>query len=138
VKIILKNLQKKLPIYPKRIKRTILNALNKEGIKNGGELTFCFVSDKQIRALNAKFHKDKRSTDVLAFDLSLKKNSPLLADIIISTDTAISNARRFKTDPISELNLYCLHGVLHLLGYKDKTTKEKKLMRKKESTYVHP
>lgn len=110
----------------------------KEGLNKSGEITLCFVNDSQIRKLNVKYLKEKSPTDVLAFDLGLKtKNSPMLADVVISTDTAIRNAKLFKTTPLFELNLYCLHGVLHLLGYKDKTLKDKKLMRKKESTYVN-
>jgi len=138
VKIILKNLQKKIPIYPLRIKRIILKALAGEGVRKRGEITLCFVDDKEIRRLNTKYLKKRQVTDVLAFNLgSEKKESPMLADVIISTDTAIRNSKLYKTTPLFELNLYCLHGVLHLLGYKDSTKKEKKLMRKKEAAYVN-
>ena len=61
----------------------------------------------------------------------------LLADIIISTDTVIRNSKIFKTKILDELNRYCVHGVLHLLGYNDHTLKERLAMRDKEDIYVH-
>ena len=61
----------------------------------------------------------------------------LLADIMISTDTAINNARKFKTTPDYELMLYVAHGILHILGYDDRTKTQMKRMRKKEAEYVN-
>jgi probable rRNA maturation factor len=59
-------------------------------------------------------------------------------DIIISTDTAIRNAKIFKTSPSFETENYVVHGLLHTLGYDDLTKKQKALMTKKERSYVHP
>ena len=73
---------------------------------------------------------------MLAFDLS-PEPCYLEADIIVSSDTAIRNAKEYKTSPEHELKLYVIHGVLHLLGYDDHTNKERLLMRKKESKYVN-
>lgn len=55
-----------------------------------------------------------------------------MGDIIISTDAAIQNARKFKTTPAYELGLYVIHGVLHLLGYDDHGPVKTKRMRKRE------
>jgi probable rRNA maturation factor len=77
-------------------------------------------------------------TDVLAFDLSAPGAvRVLLADIIISADTAARNAKIFHTTPLYELYLYVVHGVLHLLGYDDKTKAQRKLMHKKAIKYVN-
>lgn len=77
-------------------------------------------------------------TDVLAFDFTqpLNKNR-IFADIVISTDTACRNAKIFKTTYLYELNLYLIHGVLHLLGYDDRTQSQIQLMHKKEREYVN-
>lgn len=70
-------------------------------------------------------------TDVISFDISENKDE-ILADIIISTDTALRNAKIFNTVPIYELYLYVIHGVLHLIGYDDKRKKDRLIMQRKE------
>jgi len=135
VNIAVRNFQSKIPVDPKRIKRAILEVLSKKGAKKSGEITVCFVSDRKIRELNKKFlHKDS-PTDVLVFPMP--REGRLFADIVISVDTAVRNARIFKTRVSGELSLYAVHGALHLAGYDDKTTKQRQIMRKKERQYVH-
>jgi len=83
--------------------------------------------------------KKKKPTDVLAFDLTDRwKSKKMFADIIISVDTALRNARFYKTSAAYELKLYSIHGLLHLLGYDDHSLKDSLLMRKKEFQYAHP
>lgn len=139
VKITVKNFQKKIPIYPKRIKEAILKVFSGEAKFLSGEITVSYVTDAKIKELNLRYLSKPAPTDVLAFNLSgsIRKNN-LIADIVISTDTAVRNARIFNRRPQQELNLYLVHGILHLLGYNDRTTKQKNLMRKKEEAYVHP
>ena len=130
MKIIIQNLQKKIPIYPQRIKKAVLNTLFSEGIKKTGEITICFVDDKIIRVLNFRYLGRNRPTDVIAFDISENKEQ-ILADIVISTDTAVKNSKAFKTSPLYEVYLYVIHGVLHILGYDDKTAQQRKVMEYK-------
>jgi len=130
VKVIIKNLQKKIPINPNRIRKTVLTVLSLEKIKKPGEITILFVDNGQIREFNLMYRGCDCATDVISFDDSINRKE-ILADIVISTDTAISNAKIFKTAPLYELNLYVVHGLLHLLGYNDKTAKQRKLMQQK-------
>ena len=137
MKIIIKNFQKKIPIYPTRIKRTALKTLSSEGIKKTVEITICFVGSRRIRELNRKYHKRDINTDVLAFDLSRKdKKGHLAADIVISTDEAAKNAGIFKTSTAYELNLYVIHGILHLLGYDDLSKQKLAVMRKRQESII--
>jgi probable rRNA maturation factor len=136
VKITLQNLQKHIPISTDKIKKLILKVLKGQKVKKSGWINICFVDDRQIKKFNAKFHKTKSSTDVLAFNLSDKKNI-ILADIMISAQTALKQAASFKTTPDYELSLYVVHGILHILGYNDRTESQIKLMRKQESLYVN-
>jgi probable rRNA maturation factor len=131
LKITVRNFQKKIPVNPKRIKRAILKVLSLERLKITGEITVCFVNDRKIKELNARFHHENRPTDVLAFDLSGRgrKICPMCADIIISSDTALSNAKLYNTSPMYELYLYVVHGMLHLLGHNDRTAKERQAMQ---------
>ena len=135
MQITIKNFQKKIPVYPARIKKTILKILSKEGLKKSGAITVCFVNERKIKELNLEYHHKNAPTDVLTFDLSEKGN--LLADIVVSTDAAIQNAKSFKTTPFYELNLYVIHGILHLLGYDDKTAKGRKIMQYKANKILN-
>ncbi len=137
MKITVKNLQNKLLISPVKIKKLILNILKGEGIKESGYINICFADDPLIKKFNLKFLKTNSSTDVLAFNLNNNlENKILLADIMISTDTAIKNSRKFNTKPEYELMLYVTHGILHILGYDDRDKTQRKQMRKKEIEYV--
>jgi len=138
VEIVIRNLQKKLPIKPLKIKKLVLKILKKEKIKKTGCINICLVNNPLIKKFNLKFLKKNTSTDVLAFDLSGKKEKKyIFTDIIISTDMAINQAAKFKTTANNELLLYVAHGLLHILGYNDHTQAQKKLMRKKEAAYVN-
>jgi len=138
VNITISNLQKKLPIPRKRVKNLVLKILKGEGFNRSGYINICFTNNALIKKLNNKFLRANSATDVLAFNLSDKKTKPfILADIAISTDTAISNARCFKSTAGDELLLYVTHGVLHILGFNDHAETEIQLMRKKERKYVN-
>jgi probable rRNA maturation factor len=135
VKITIRNLQKTIPINPKKIKEIILEILSGESAASCGQINVCFVSDKEIRKLNWKYLGQNTATDVLAFDLSDKKNE-IIADIFVSTEKAVANAKLFKSTPFSENHLYVIHGLLHILGYNDSTEKETLAMRQKEKKYL--
>ena len=131
-------MQKKVPVDNRKIKKLILKVLKGEKVKESGWINICFVDNPQIKKFNAKFLKTKSSTDVLAFNLNEKKEKNIiLADIMISAQEALKQARNFKTTPDYELSLYVVHGLLHILGFNDHTPREIRLMRKKEDQYVH-
>jgi len=136
MKITIKNLQNKLAIHPRKIKNLIQKILKGEQAEGSGWINICFVNDALIKKFNAKFLKTNSATDVLAFNLG-NGGENILADIMISTDTAIKQASIFKTTPDYELLLYLAHGILHILGYNDRTRTQIKLMRKKENEYVN-
>ena len=135
MKITFRNMQRRVPIQAGKIKKIILKVLKGQKVKESGWINICFVDNPQIKKFNAKFLKTNSSTDVLAFNLSDNKNI-ILADIMISTQEALKQARNFKTTPDHELSLYVVHGLLHILGFNDHTRTQIKLMRKKESQYV--
>ena len=138
MKITLQNQQNKFQIHTGKIKKLILKVLKGERVKESGWINICFVNNPQIKKFNAKFLKVKGSTDVLAFNLSDKKEkNVILADIMISVQEALKQAASYKTTPDYELSLYIVHGLLHILGFNDHTPAQIKLMRKKESQYVH-
>lgn len=131
MKITVKNLQKKIPISPKRTKEAVLSALSSQDIKKSGEITVCFVNDKKIRRLNSRFHGRDASTDVLAFDIGSPPGMPggVFADIVVSAETAARNAVAYNTSSSYEAYLYVVHGVLHILGWQDRNTRERNRMQ---------
>jgi rRNA maturation RNase YbeY len=99
--------------------------------KEIGDLTYVFCSDDYLLSLNQQFLKHNTLTDIITFDYSEGKNE-LSGEIYISIDRVADNAAKFKTDFQDELHRVMIHGVLHLVGYKDKKSAEKARMRKKE------
>ncbi|MBI4680332.1 MAG: rRNA maturation RNase YbeY [Nitrospirae bacterium] len=105
--------------------------LGYEGI-NDAELSILFVNDLQIKELNHKYRGETVSTDVLAFPMDDVQCPRLLGDVVISIETAKreADARGYELD--RELALYLTHGILHLLGYDDIKSSDRKVMRRKE------
>jgi probable rRNA maturation factor len=59
---------------------------------------------------------------------SLKGTERILGDVVISAETAVKQARRYKKKVDDEIRLYLAHGILHLAGYDDTTARLRKKM----------
>lgn len=133
--ISVRNCQNKIRITKKLlalIKKLVLSVLTDEKIKRSGEITISFVTDKIIRQINKKYHACNRATDCLTFEYTTPDSKELLAaDIIVSAETAFTNAVTYKTKPVFETLLYVTHGVLHLAGYDDKNKESREYMNNK-------
>jgi rRNA maturation RNase YbeY len=99
-------------------------------------MSYVFCSDEFLLQINKDYLKHDYYTDIISFDLSLSKNSPIIAEIYISVDTIRDNAKRFETTIQQELHRVIFHGALHMCGYKDKTKKDQALMTVKEDEYL--
>ncbi len=130
VEVTVKNIQKKIQINPREIKKLVLGTLLIEKNHKPGQVNVCFVDGRAIRKLNRKFHNTDSFTDVLSFDMGDK--SGLMIELAISTEAAISYAKKMKTQAWPELCLYVIHGILHVLGYDDRTAREKLEMDKRQ------
>lgn len=129
------NLQKKVFIRAPEIKKAVLRSLSLEGVKKSVNLNVLFCSDKEIKELNLLYRGRLTSTDVLSFE-NFSDERLIVADIAISTDTAIRNAKIYKTSPVYEVYLYVIHGLLHLLDYDDKTAKERDRMQQRAESIL--
>ena len=125
------NLQKKVSLNEKQIITVVRAILRHEKI-NKAALSFIFVTDSRIKALNKKFLKRAYATDVLAFPGCSCAHHGLEGEVIISTDTAMENAGTYQAPLAQEIVLYIIHGILHLLGYDDHKAADIKKMRRKE------
>ena len=118
------NQQTLLPIHSQKVKslaRAVF-VLEKVVASQPIELGIAFVNDRKIRFLNSKFHHQNKATDVLAFpmDISMPKEGPwMMGEVVVSVERALVHSKRFKMDFKKEVALYIVHGILHLLGYKD-------------------
>ncbi|MCL7762043.1 rRNA maturation RNase YbeY [Polaribacter sp. Z014] len=96
-----------------------------------GEINYIFCDDAYLHKLNVEFLQHDTLTDVISFDNTLGKL--VSGDIYISVERVADNATDFKEDFIDELHRVMIHGVLHYMGYKDKSEEEKKKMRAAEN-----
>ena len=99
------------------------------------EINFIFCGDQYLLHLNKKFLDHDYLTDVITFENSLEKKK-ISGDIYISYDRVTVNAKQYRTSLKDELHRVMVHGVLHLLGYMDKSANEKALIRKAEDVWL--
>ena len=102
--------------------------------KKAGEISFIFCSDEYLLKINKEHLDHDYYTDVITFDYVV--DDEISGDIFISIDRIEENAKEYNVSFKDELNRIMIHGVLHLLGYKDKEKDEKELMTKKEDEYL--
>lgn len=99
-----------------------------------GEINYVFCDDAYLHKLNVKFLQHDTLTDIISFDNSLGKL--INGDIFISVERVDDNAIDFNVSFEEELHRVIIHGILHYLGYKDKTDDEKAFMRNKENEAI--
>ena len=112
----------------------IAAVIKKEGYKLT-HLNFIFCSDEHLHSINKRYLNHDTFTDIITFDNS-EADGSLEGDIFISIDRVRANAADFRKAFKEELHRVLIHGVLHLLGYGDKSSREKSTMRKKEDAYL--
>ncbi|MDR1878577.1 MAG: rRNA maturation RNase YbeY [Bacteroidales bacterium] len=119
--------------HKKKIRQWLLSIIEQEG-KTSGAISYIFCSDEYLAEINAKYLNASYFTDVITFDYT--ENDCVSGDIFISIDRVKDNAKLYNQSCCRELLRVILHGVLHLCGYKDKTTNEAAEMREKEEHYL--
>ncbi len=97
-------------------------------------LSIVVLDDKAIARLHERFMADPHPTDVLAFDLRDVPGDELIeGEVVVSSETACRQGRRFRADPGQELLRYAIHGTLHLVGHDDHTPEGRRRMRQAEN-----
>jgi len=95
--------------------------------KKLGNVSYIFCSNQYILELNQQYLNHNYFTDIITFDYCY--DNKIEGDIFISIDTVLDNSHRFKTNFSDELLRVIIHGVLHLVGFSDKTANQQKQMR---------
>lgn len=99
-----------------------------------GELNYIFCDDAYLLKLNLEFLQHDTLTDIISFDYTMGKL--VSGDIFISVERVRENAEELGIPFDEELQRVMIHGVLHYIGYKDKTAEEKEEMRLQENKCI--
>ena len=110
-----------------------LAVLNEKG--NTGEINYVFCDEECLYELNSSYLEHNAYTDIITFDNS-ENSTEVSGDIFISIDRVKENSKKYNVSFYNELHRVMIHGVLHLLNYKDKSDQEARIMRQKEDYYL--
>jgi len=113
------------------LKKWIAEVISLEN-KKKGDISYIFCNDSYLSKINLEYLKHDTLTDIITFDYTKDNKGSISGDIFISIERVEENAKVLKIPFTEELHRVMIHGVLHLLGYKDKTTALKAIMRQKE------
>ncbi len=99
------------------------------------ELEINFLGKNLIRDINKKYLNHDYSTDIITFTYS-KEKVILEGEIFISVDDAKENARKYGVATENEILRLLIHGILHMIGYDDIKTNDRRIMKQKENALV--
>lgn len=129
IKINLINENTGIAFSKRRITELIRKTSRKFGIRKV-QINIEVADDKRIIAVNKKFLKKSKVTDVISFDVS--EADEKIFDIIVNAQLARRQAKTRGHSFQSELALYILHGLLHQLGFDDLTPRKAAKMHRTE------
>jgi probable rRNA maturation factor len=121
------------PLNKTITKKYIKELVEEEG-KETGNLSIIFCADEYLHDINRRFLNHDYYTDIVTFDYC--ERDIISGDIFISIDRVNENAQNFHCSVKEELHRVMFHGILHMIGYNDKTEEEKVRMREKEDYYL--
>jgi len=108
-----------------------LKKIISENNRTLGEIVYVLANDTHIQKINKDFLNHDTLTDIISFDTSVD-SSVISGEIFISIDRVKENAIKQRQSFENEFARVLVHGVLHLIGYDDKTPEQKLKMRAKE------
>ncbi|MDN4165589.1 rRNA maturation RNase YbeY [Cytophagales bacterium LB-30] len=114
-----------------RTKQWIKEVVQQEG-KKLKEVNYIFCSDEHLLGINQEYLQHDTYTDIITFDNS-ETDKEIEGDIYISIDRVKENANTLNIPFEEELRRVLIHGILHLIGYGDKSAADKKQMREMEN-----
>lgn len=124
--VLIENRQQKVNVDTGKLKRLAQEILEQEGVSDQVELSIALVNKKTIRDLNSRYRGVDEPTDVLSFPMNTGKGESfslpviLLGDVLICPEIALVQARKLNHSLDEELSLLLIHGILNLLGKKDR------------------
>lgn len=114
-----------------KVKKWITDIIKAQG-KRVGDISYLFCDDAYLIEVNREYLDHDTYTDIITFDYV--EGDVISGDILISVERVEDNAAQFNTTFEQELHRVIIHGILHLLGQKDKSDADAAMMRKKEES----
>jgi probable rRNA maturation factor len=115
-----------------RLVRTVLSGEK----RLNAEINVIFNDDKQMVKLNSMYLNHHYATDVISFPLADQGTTAVAGEVYINIDQANRQAREYRVALSNELARLTIHGVLHLLGYDDRSKTQKEKMTLLENRYL--
>ena len=101
------------------LERFLMRARRSAGLR--GSVNVLVTNSTAVRALNLRFRRKDKATDVLSFPAEItpkdQRSRTSAGDIAISADIAAKNATRLGHSAAVEVKILALHGILHLAGF---------------------
>jgi probable rRNA maturation factor len=117
--ITLRNLQRRVDVDLAMIRKSLPRIAQAAGVND--DVAVLLISDARMSKLHREFLHEEGPTDVITFEHG---------EIFISAETARRNARKFGKSLTREIQLYIIHGLLHLNGFDDRNSREAARMRR--------
>jgi len=132
IKIFYDNTSYRIRNWRKVVK--ILNEVIEKEEKISGDLSYIITNDEYLRKLNVQFLEHDYFTDVITFDYN--NNNLINGEVYISLESVKENALNYNVSLNNEIKRVIIHGVLHLVGYDDKSEMQKAEMRRQEDLWL--
>ena len=120
-----------LPSNPSQLTQWLLQVASRYD-QEIAYINYIFCSDNYLLQVNQEYLDHDYYTDIITFDQRDNPDEPIEADIFISIDRVNDNATKEQAHLEEEVHRVMIHGLLHLIGFDDKTTDQKEEMRKTE------
>ena len=118
-----------------KIKKIIKTVYQNENVYNY-YISIIFTNDELVSSLKKSFFKINELTDVIAFRLNDYSEKMVEGEVYISVERVFYNAKKYNEKKSNEITRVLIHGILHLLNYKDNEKESKDLMTNKENHYL--
>lgn len=124
----------KFHVKQKRLIKSWIKSIIEHKSKKLGDINYIFQTDDKLLELNNSALQHNYYTDIITFDYC--ENNTISGDLFISIDRVKENALNFAVPFEEEFLRVLIHGVLHLLGYGDKSKKDELVMREEENKAI--
>ena len=118
-----------------KIKKIIKTVYENENVCDS-HISIIFTNDELVSSLKESFFKINELTDVIAFRLNDYSEKNVEGEVYISVERVFYNAKKYNEKKTNEISRVLIHGILHLLNYKDNEKESKDLMTSKENHYM--
>ena len=124
-----------LKLNETKIKKIIKTVYQNENVYDS-HISIIFTNDELVSSLKKSFFKINELTDVIAFRLNDYSEKMVEGEVYISVERVFYNAKKYNEKKTNEISRVLIHGILHLLNYKDNEKESKDLMTSKENYYL--